>query len=205
MSRPLPDGYNYRWRHVVSVDPALKSALGLTVWAEDPMTGLWYLAHSEEISGIADPVELEETVHRKTEHYNIVKRVSDTEPFFVAVARRAKRFYQCVVNKANRKGELIKQFQTMLGTRVFIPLFNTEFVDQLVECKWADSDMDKIVNSSVYHMLDSAQYFCDNIPKYTADSVPEAWYVTLRKQNAERLQKQDKRTKRRISNKRSRI
>ncbi len=203
MGKPMPDGYSYRWRHVVSVDPALKSALGLTVWAEHPQTGHWYLAHSEQISGIADPIELELTVHKKTEHFNIVRRISDTEPFWTAVAARQKRFYQCVVGKANRKGELIKQFQSKLGVNVFIPLFNSEFVDQLVSCKWSDGDMDKIVSSSTHHMLDSAQYFCDNIPKYEISAQPEDWFVTLMKQNAARIERANTKVKRlRIRNRR---
>jgi hypothetical protein len=38
----MPEGYSHKWRHVESVDPALKSALGLTIWAEHPVTNIWY-------------------------------------------------------------------------------------------------------------------------------------------------------------------
>jgi len=165
--RPLPEDYRSSWRHVEAVDPALKSALGLGVWAEDPSTGHWYLVHSEEISGIHEPEALVTTVNKRTERFNIVRRVSDPhEVWYIETARRLGLKYIGVHKKNERKGELIKQAQSMLGQRVFIPPHNTDFIDQLISCRWADSDADRIVNASSKHLMDQWHYFCDNIPKF---------------------------------------
>lgn len=196
MAMALPEYYQRSWRHVEAVDPALKSALGLTVWGEDPRTGKWYLVHSEQISGIHDPIELEATVNRKTQQYNIIKRISDTEPFYVGIARRAGRHVICVYNKANRKGELIKQLQVKLGTQVFIPPHNSEFIDQLTGCKWSDSDQDRIINTASHHMLDSAQYFCDNIPKWEGTAHLQSWEQQLREANTVRVKQEQAQAKR---------
>jgi hypothetical protein len=191
MVRPLPADYRHSWRHVVAVDPALRSALGLTVWGEEPLTGHWYLVHSEEIRGIQDPIDLEATVDRKTLQYNITRRVSDPhEVWYMEVARRAGRSHMGVYKKNERKGELIKQLQSALGVRLFIAPHNTEFIDQLVGCRWADADRERIINASSKHLLDSAQYFCDNIPKYEKVLESRHWESQLRAMNDIRKQQE---------------
>ncbi len=194
MSRDLPGEYSRSWRHVVSVDPALSSALGLTVWVEEPLTGLWYLVHAEQISGILDPVALEATVHRKTEQYNVVRRISDPhEVWYMQTASKAGRTHMGVFKKNERKGELIKNSQSCLGTRVFVPGYNTDFIDQLVGAKWTDGTGGgprRIVNASSKHLLDSFQYFCDNIPKYDKKLEHTGWEENLRRANEERKRKE---------------
>ena len=188
MSKPIPGDYRYSWRHVVSVDPALSSALGLTVWVEEPVSGCWYLVHSEEISGVRDPNELEALVAKKTDIYNVIRRIGDPhEVWYMSIAQKNKRFHMGVRDKNSRKGELIKGLQSALGTRIFIPMHNEKFIDQLVECKWADNSKDRIVNSSKYHLCDSAQYFVDNIPKHEGMTFSTEWHVTLRKANEKRI------------------
>jgi phage terminase large subunit-like protein len=187
MVRSLPEHYNRSWRHVESVDPALKSALGLGVFAEDPQTGHWYLVHSEEISGIHDPEALISTVSRKVEPYNIMKRISDPhEVWYIQLAARRGMKYIGVYNKNSRKGELIKQLQE-LGSKLFICPHNTEFIDQLLGCRWADGDNSRIISASSKHMLDMAQYFCDNIPKYVPGFRPTPWFQKLYEDNDKRL------------------
>ena len=193
MCRVVPDTYQKSWRHVESVDPALKSALGLGIFGEDPDTGKWYLVHSEEISGIHDPEELLNVVERRTSSYNIIKHIADPhEVWYIQLAARRGRKYVGVWSKNSRKGELIKQLQTKLGTVLFIPPHNTEFIDQLIGCKWADSDNSRIVSASSKHMLDMAQYFCDNIPKYTGLPHQMQWYEKLRMDNNTRIQMEHK-------------
>jgi len=198
MVRQLPESYRTSWRHVISVDPALKSALGLTVWAEEPLLGHWYLVHSEEISGIYDPIHMEETVHKKTMHYNIVRRISDPhEVFYMQIASRMGRHHIGVYKKNNRKGELIKGLQSALGTRIFIPPHNTDFIDQLVGCKWAGAERERIINASSKHLVDSAQYFVDNIPKHEKKIETSGWQEHLYLMNEKRKQQESRRIRRR--------
>src|SRR5690606_2381133 len=118
---PRPSNYSPSWRHVVSVDPALASALGLVVAAEDPNTNCWYVIKAKYISGILVPTEIEETVWKETCNYNVVRRVSDPhEVWFIQTARAAGRNYRGVYKKTDRKAELIKNFQQALGTKLFI-------------------------------------------------------------------------------------
>ena len=183
----VPSDYSRSWRHVEAVDPALKSALGYTLWAEEPATGRWFLVNSEEISGIHEPEAMVRAVLAKSQYYNVVKRVSDPhEVWFISTAHRLGLKYVGVYKKNERKGELIKQAQSFLGTRVFIPLHNTEFVDQLVGCKWATSEQDRIVNASSKHLLDSWHYFCDNIPKKEQPQLALEWDRRLYEANEKR-------------------
>lgn len=176
MTRELPSDYRKSWRHVVAVDPALSSALGLIVAAEEPVTGNWYIVEADEISGIRDPIELEATVYRRTQGYNVVLRISDPhEVWYMEVARRAGRTHRGVYKKNERKGELIKQMQAAMGTRVFICPHNTDLVDQIVGCRWANSEKERIINASAKHMADSLQYFIDNIPKHDIVQVSRRW------------------------------
>lgn len=192
--RTLPEHYTRSWRHVEAVDPALKSALGLGIWAEDPATGHWYLAHSEEISGIHEPEALVRAVQARTATYNIVRRVSDPhEVWYIQTAGRLGIKYIGVHDKNRRKGELIKQAQGLLGVRVFIPPHNTEFIDQVMGCKWADSDHDRIVNASSKHMCDQWHYFCDNIPRWEPLQQLGGWQQQLYIANERRKEQEHKR------------
>ena len=203
MVRALPSTYSRSWRHVESVDPALKSALGYCVFTEDPETGHWYLVLSEEIKGIHDPDQLIETVRRKSEHYNIIRRISDPhEVWYIQLANKRGLGYIGVYNKNSRKGELIKQLQQSLGSRMFICPHNTEFIDQLLGCRWADSDNSRIIAASSKHLLDSAQYFCDNIPKYEAAFRSIPWHQKLYEDNETRKRQLDKKQSQRIRRRR---
>lgn len=191
--RTLPDGYQKSWRHVESVDPALKSALGLGVWAEDPANGYWYLVHSEEITGIQEPEALVKCVAARVSQYNVIRRVSDPhEVWYISTAARLGIRYIGVYKKNERKGELIKQAQTKLGTQVFIPPHNTEFIDQMVGCKWADSEQDRIINASSKHMMDQWHYFCDNIPKWEPTLQLGGWQQHLYVANERRKELEHK-------------
>lgn len=169
----MPEDYSNSWRHVLSVDPALKSALGLTLWAEDPVTASWYCIMAEYVKGIYVPTDLVNHVERMVEGRNIVRRISDPhETWYIQTASSMRRTYMGVYKKHERKGELIKGLQEKLGVRVFLTPACGDFSTELQECRWSDKAEGKIINASSYHILDSAQYFCDNIPK--AEQVVQA-------------------------------
>ena len=162
-----PPGYTASWRHVEAVDPALKSALGLTVWAEDPTNSKWYCIRSDYIKGIQDPRELILEVQRRTANYNIVRRIADPHEVWyiqMAAGMGIQPNYIGVWGKNTRKGELIKGLQDKLGTRIYLAPWCQDLVYEFEECRWSETAENKIVNASSFHLLDSAQYFADNIP-----------------------------------------
>lgn len=189
----LPIGYSPLWRHVESVDPALKSALGLTMWAENPVTGIWYLVKSEEVKGILVPTELVKAVRDRTSHMNIVRRISDPhEVWYIQTAAAMGIHYIGVHKKNERKSELIKQFQECLGPRIRISPTETDFIAEIQDCRWSDKTDGKIVNASSYHMLDAAQYFCDNIPRPEKTIISGSWQEWLYKANEKRKLDEEK-------------
>lgn len=189
----MPQNYSPLWRHVESVDPALKSALGLTVWAEDPTSGIWYCIHSEYIRGIYVPTELVEAVKARLSKYNIVRRISDPhESWYIGTASSLGITYMGVYNKNQRKPDLIKGLQQSLGARVKIAPHCQELITELQECRWSDKSETKIVNASSYHLLDSAQYFCDNIPKSENKIQSSSWEDWLYQANEKRKVAEEK-------------
>lgn len=201
----MPPQYNPLWRHVEVVDPALKSALGLTVWAECPQNGIWYCVHAEKIKGIYVPTELVSAVRDRTKQFNIIRRRSDPhEVWYIQTAASMGITYEGVYKKNERKPELIKGLQQALGPKVRIAPHCTELIEELQNCRWSDQAEHKIVNASSYHLIDTAQYFVDNIPrpdgnKFEARSHDEWLY----KANEKRKQKVEKQSKLRLFSRRS--
>jgi phage terminase large subunit-like protein len=168
-----PRDYSPSWRHVESSDPAISSAHGLTVWAEDPGTGVWYLIRAEQLVGYKDNQGFLEEVLKRTKGLNIVKRIYDTaSTSYAATAQRFGIHYTGVYHKVGRKIEMIQNFQASLGTKIRIASWCIQFVDQLTDCHWAENAEGKIVKSSKFHMLDSACYFVDCMPKGVIQSEP---------------------------------
>jgi len=162
----FPPDYSRLWRHVEVVDPALSSALGLTIWAEDPKSNVWYCVRAEYIRGIYIPTKVIEAVREITKDYNIIRRRSDPhEVWYIQQAAEMGIHYEGVYKKNERKGELIMGLQQALGSRVRISPTCSNLIEELQTCRWSDRAENKIVNASSFHLLDTAQYFCDNIPK----------------------------------------
>jgi hypothetical protein len=171
------------------VDPALKSALGLTVWAEDPGSSIWYCIRSDYVKGIYVPTELVKYVAEITKQYNIVRRIADPhEVWYIQTASSMGISYMGVYKKNERKGELIKGLQEKLGGQIRISPYCEGLISELQECRWSDRTAGKIVNSSSYHLLDSAQYFCDAIPKKQEQGLGAvSWDQWIYQQNEKRL------------------
>jgi phage terminase large subunit-like protein len=183
-----PNNYSRSWRHVEASDPAAASKFGFTLWAEDPSTTIWYCVKSQYIHGIAVPGQLVNEVRRLTDGYNIVKRICDYSPWYVAEAAQHGLHYESPLNKnAGRKDELIKNLQTALseGT-IKIPSWNDDLINELETCQWSESGNGKIMNSSTFHLIDSTQYFVDGKPKSEAKYIPRPWHQELREANQAR-------------------
>lgn len=165
----MPQGYSPLWRHVESVDPAIKSALGYTLWGEDPATGVWYCVKAEYVKGVYVPTELVNTVAKMSAGYNVVRRISDPhESWYIHTAASMGIIYTGVYDKNSRKGQLIKNLQEGLGRELRIAPTCDLLIDELTSARWSDTRDGKIASGSDYHLLDSAQYFFDTKPKREA-------------------------------------
>lgn len=189
----MPQEYSPLWRHVESVDPAIKSALGYTLWAEDPSTGVWYCIKAEYVKGIYVPTELVATVAKMSAGYNIVRRISDPhESWYIHTAASMGIKYVGVYDKNSRKSELIKNLQEGLGRELRIAPTCDLLVDELTSARWSDTRDGKIASGSDYHLLDSAQYFQDVKPKReTAPQVGLTWQGALYQSHLDRKKKEE--------------
>lgn len=192
--KDLPPTYTPAWRHVEAVDPALSSKSGYTLWAEDPLTGTWYLINDKYIEGseFLDPETHFKMVQSRSQGYNIIKRISDTMPFFLNTAAKYKVYYQTPFNKNDgRKSDLIKGLQSALVEgKIKIAAWCDTFIDEIQSCQYRE-DSDVIVKASRFHTLDCAQYFCDAIPKHDLRYAPVGWEVKLRLEHQDRIQQEE--------------
>lgn len=186
MNRELPPNYSTGWRHVLSVDPALKSKLGMCLLAENPADGTWFVAKAEYLKDVFRPSEMVKAVEERVAGYNIFRRVCDTEPWFYGEANGMGITYWPIREKANRKGELMKNVQTALGKRVFLTPECGDLEEELTSCRWSDTSAERIVNSSTYHIIDSLQYAVDNLPKWDPNYAPMNWMTHLHVQDEKR-------------------
>lgn len=162
----FPAGYSPMWRHVESVDPAISSALGLTIWAENPLNNKWYCIKDIYIKGVLIPTEIVKAVQQETRGLNIVRRISDYAPWYTTTASSMGIQYLTVQNKNHgRKEELTKALQQALLDSIRIAPHCTRLIDELQDCRWSDKGEGRIVNHSSFHLIDSAQYFVDIKPR----------------------------------------
>lgn len=180
--------YSKAWRHVLSVDPALKSKCGFTLWAEDPTNGTWFLVRDDYLEDLANPDELISKIQALTQGYNVVKRISDPhESWFIGQSAKYRIIYELADKSSTRKGDLIKNLQLALSTgTVKVAAWCGNFITEVQACQWAEGGRDRIVNESRYHVLDAARYFVDMKPSYDETQRVMPWYVELRQKNDER-------------------
>jgi len=173
----LPAHYSATgWRHVEAVDPAGTGITGLTIWAEDPLSGQWLCVKAEYIKGDVNksPTKTVQEVYERTLPYNIVRRVSDTMQWFHSTAREFGRIYLVPWNKTQRKEELIKNLQEGLssGKLKLVRGYAELLCEEFLTCRWNDAG-EKIISSQHFHLLDTAQYFWDLRPK--SETMPQVY------------------------------
>lgn len=196
MVQPPPTTYSPAWRHVEASDPALQSAHGLVLAAEDPSTGWWYIIKAEYLKEIYFPEKLLETVNAKVKGVNLVRRISDGhETWYINTASAHGIHYVSPYKKNDRKSELIKNLQEALGKRVFIAPWCTDFIDEITSCHWSDNADGKIAKASRFHILDAAQYLVDCLPKSEFVAAPKTWEEELRMGHKKRKEAESKKAK----------
>jgi len=168
----LPTDYSTSWRHVESVDPGSNRG-GLTVWAEEPKTKVWYCVKAEYIDNLRDPVAFYDYCQNATAKYNIVRRICDpaaTPHIGHAAARECSPPYIVPYAKnQGRKEEMIKNFQKQLsgGKLRIVEESCPELIDELNNMQRNAND--KIINSHAYHLTDTCHYFADLVPEPVED------------------------------------
>lgn len=190
MVRELPSYYSPGWRHVECSDPATQSALGLVVAAEDPSTNVWYLIRTDYIKDIFIPDKIVDEVYSRTRGLNVVRRIADGhEAWYIHTAAAKGIRYMSPYKKNERKAELIKALQTALGThRLFVTPWCVDFIDEITSCHYSETSPDKIAKASRFHLLDSAQYLIDCLPKPETSATDKTWEEELRQANSLRKQ-----------------
>jgi hypothetical protein len=169
-----PPNYHPSWRHVEASDPAVSSKFGLSVWAEDPTTGVWYCIRDDYIEGIAAPDDIVAEVKRRTEGVNIVRRICDPhESWYLGQASKAGLSYICP-KKDGRKDDLIKNLQTALSSgRIKLAHWCTRVLDELERAHWSSSDTgrNKIVGGSKLHLCvtEDTYIWTDQGPRLITD------------------------------------
>lgn len=192
----LPSTYNKGWRHVESLDPALQSKMGYTLWAEDPATDIWYCIQDEYVENVYVPTKLVDTMKEKTKGYNITRRIADThESWYINQASEMGLTYLAPYKKSERKGEMIKNLQQALGIKIKIAPWCERLVEEFQTCRWSENAENKIVNSSSFHLLDSAQYFVDLMPQATQERPAGSHAEWLRQANEARKKAEKKAAK----------
>ncbi len=171
----IPSTYSKSWRHVLIVDPAIQSIAGYMVIAEDPSDKIWHVVDAQKLKGMQDGLELFERVEDMSYSYNIVRKVSDNQAWFIGAAKKRGVKYMPPPNKQGKimggKIYLIKQAQIFISEgRLKIPFQFEELWDELSTYRWQEGSDDKIVKSSRYHLLDCLFYFVDSIPKAERES-----------------------------------
>ena len=182
-----PPNYHQSWRHVESSDPAVSSKFGLSIFAECPVTGVWYCIRDDYIEGIAAPDDIVAEVKRRTSGINLVRRICDPhETWYLGQASKAKLSYICP-KKDGRKEEMIKNLQHALSSgKLKIAPWCERALDELERAQWSATDTNKarIVGGSKLHISDCLQYFVDLTPAPSKDIAALPWHEQLRRADA---------------------
>lgn len=186
-----PPNYSPSWRHVEASDPALSSAHGLIVAAENPSTGKWYIIKADYLKNILVPDRLVDEVIQRTRGLNVVRRVADPhETWYIQTANQKGMSYVVPYKKHERKAELIKNLQQALGTKLYIAPWCQDLIDELTSCHWSEAGTNKIVKASRYHLCDSSQYLVDCLPKYEGQVQTHDYWTELRMGNEKRKERE---------------
>ncbi len=194
MMEDMPEGYSRSWRHVEAVDPAMSGKFGYTLWAEHPVTGTWYIVKGFYLENILDPEEAVKRVMELSGGHNVMRRIADPhEVWYTSMATKFGLTYMTPWNKAQRKGELIKNLQTALSQGdIKLTPNGSDLAEELVSCQYSQTSENRIVNSSSFHLLDCAQYFVDCKPKKEVGQTHLTWDAELRHANRKRRETEAK-------------
>lgn len=192
-----PESYSAQgWRHVAVADPATESKLGLTLWAEDPETNLWWCVLAEYVEKIHVPSKIVAEVERRIAGRNIMRRVCDShEAWFINQARETCGVrWHAIEGKTAPAAKMnyIKDFQQAFGGQIRIAHWCTPLTDEIKSCE-RNPETGVIKNKSKFHLVDTGHYFVATMPK--AD--PKARSTTVTEKIREHIAYEEKKRARR--------
>jgi hypothetical protein len=165
-SLPLPSYYDARrWNHVAVVDPSASGLTGLSVWGWDDALDKWWCVKAKTMEGDAAYI-LVQDVEKELHGLNVIKRVCDCNPAgFYKEAIRQGIIYEVMNDKTDRKNLTIENTNEKFAKDI---LCLTPAADELAtEClnaKWSETNPDKMINASSYHLIDTMRYFVERMP-----------------------------------------
>lgn len=192
--KKMPHNYHpMTTRHVAVVDPAAVGLVGVTIWAEVG-GGHWQCVHAQKVTGNA-AYTLVKDLEELYKGFYIVKRVCDCNPAgFYKEAIRQGIDYKPVEDKADRKWETIENVNAALAQGVvFLAEGAQALADECLQAKVSETNGNKIIASSSWHLIDCFRYFIDNIPApLTTPTVFRNLNHALKQKHLEQQAKQEK-------------
>ncbi len=121
-----------------------------------------------------------------------MRRTCDVhESWYIKGAAELGVHYTALVNKNERKKELIKNLQTALNDgKLRIGSDLRDLIAEFTTCQWSETAVDKIVGARRFHLLDALQYALDVVPKFVPQTTPISFHQWLKTANRERKKKQ---------------
>lgn len=178
-----PINYHPLWRHCVGIDPALSSAQGVVIAAEDPTTGRWYVIYSEKQDKITD---VDDAVQRVAnlivqKAINVTKIIYDSAgTYWYMGARKHPVLKNYKIEKpwnknaTSRREDMLSAVQTAIGSTLFVAPYNEDLIEEFNNYSWSETVPGQIVKSQKYHLLDALRYLVDCLPKWQGpQSAPE--------------------------------
>lgn len=190
----LPTSYSaVGWRHLAVLDPAASGLVGLSVWAEDPAVGTWYVIKAKYLRGTA-AYDLLDAVEAELRGLGNLTRRCDCNPagFYKEAARRGVAWL-AYTDKNDRKILTLDQLNArLLEGKIKLTPGADALGEELLKAEWAPGG-DRIANASSYHLLDTARYAVDLLPPF----VPNRFVVRTQDQEirAQWREKKDREAK----------
>lgn len=153
------------WPHVLVVDPSASGLTGVSIWAHHPLEETWFCVLAKKIEGDAAFL-LVKTIEEMAAPYNIIKRVCDCNPAgFYREAHRQEIHYDTMNDKTDRRNHTIEQVNERFASNIiYLTKEAQELADECLGAKWSETNPDKMINATNYHLIDTLRYFVDRCP-----------------------------------------
>jgi len=187
MVKDILDEYSPLWPHYAGVDPASASHCGLTLIAENPLSGFRHVVKSDVLTSTS-PRDLVRKVESILAKVNVKLRIYDSaNTWFEQTAREEGFNYVKPYKKNHRREEMIASVQNALGSSLFLQPECEDLVDEFYSYQYDETNPGKIVNPHKFHRLDSLRYIVDSLPAFAGPSQPlvHDWTVRVRDMSIE--------------------
>lgn len=171
---PTPKDYDRRvWNHMLVVDPSASGLTGVSLWAQFPDTEQWACVLAKKIEGDAAFI-LVQKIESMVAGCNIIKRLCDCNPAgFYIEARRQGVSYETMNDKVDRRNSTIEATNAKFANNAIYICSEgaSDLADECMGAKWSETNPDKMINSTNYHLIDTLRYFVDRCPALSETKV----------------------------------